>query len=71
MGREMETYMPKAAPRSGQQLAPDPLAEAIIGSWQSPFLTVSFRDDGTLTARTPGGSEQGAVVDPTDVFSPM
>jgi hypothetical protein len=29
----------------------------IVGDWKSPFLNVSMRQDGTLTARLPDGSD--------------
>jgi hypothetical protein len=37
------------------QLDPRPLASAIVGSWASALLTMTFRADGTMTVRTPKG----------------
>jgi hypothetical protein len=34
---------------------PRPLAEAIVGGWDSPLMSVSFAADGTLNATMPGG----------------
>jgi hypothetical protein len=36
-----------------------PLAEAIVGSWTSPLLSVTFDQDGGLTAHMPDGSNPG------------
>lgn len=33
------------------------LASAIIGTWSALFLTVTLRQDGTLEARLPDGSD--------------
>jgi hypothetical protein len=34
---------------------PRPLAEAIIGSWQGPFVSMTFTPDGNMVATLPGG----------------
>ncbi|MGO9974867.1 MAG: hypothetical protein ACLP01_19105 [Solirubrobacteraceae bacterium] len=66
MGRQLQSYLPREAPPAGAPSENRPLEQAIIGSWESPFLTVSFRADGTLSARTAGhGDQQGRwSVDP-------
>lgn len=46
--RGQESAVPTADPRA--------LAEAIIGTWESPFLNVSLRQDGTFAARLSDGS---------------
>lgn len=37
---------------------PRPLAEAIVGAWDSPLMSVSFAADGTLNATMPGGRKR-------------
>jgi hypothetical protein len=37
---------------------PRPLAEAIVGAWDSPLMSVSFATDGTLDATMPGGRKR-------------
>lgn len=37
---------------------PRPLAEAIVGVWDSPLMSVSFAADGTLNATMPGGRKR-------------
>jgi hypothetical protein len=58
MEHEMQSYVADSPPPAGQQLGPDALTEAIVGSWTSPFLSVSFHADGTLTGRLANGVEQ-------------
>jgi hypothetical protein len=58
MEHKMESYVADSPPPPGQRLGPEALTEAIVGSWTSPFLTVSFHSDGTLTGRLATGVEQ-------------
>ena len=37
---------------------PRPLAEAIVGEWKTPFMSVTFAGDGTVVATLPGGRRQ-------------
>jgi hypothetical protein len=55
MERELETYMPKDVPP--QAASPDPaaLAKEIIGTWESPFGTVTFKQDGAVIGRLATG----------------
>jgi hypothetical protein len=55
--REQESAVPDAKPATGLPADPRALAEAIIGTWESPFLNVSLRQDGTFAARLPDGSD--------------
>ncbi len=54
MQRNLESYLPDpstaAAPGD-----PDALRTAILGSWESPFLNITFREVGTLRATTSNG----------------
>jgi hypothetical protein len=54
--RDVESYLPKEAPGADQRMQPDALRQAIVGSWNSPFGTVTFREDGNLSARLSDGS---------------
>ncbi len=58
MATQFKTQMQQAAvqPPSGQ-LDTRPLAEAIIGSWSSPFMSVTFAADGTATSTAPNGRQ--------------
>lgn len=47
----------KTGPSTELPADPRVLAGAIIGTWESPFLNVSFRQDGIFAARLPDGSE--------------
>ncbi len=56
----MEAYVPKDGAPIGPRGDPATLASSIVGTWSSPFLTVSARDDGTLRTEIPGvGEESG------------
>lgn len=46
-----------AVPPPPPQLDARPLAEAIIGSWTSPFMSVTFAPDGTATSTAPNGRQ--------------
>jgi hypothetical protein len=37
---------------------PRPLAEAILGSWQSALVSMTFMPDGTMVATLPGGNQR-------------
>ena len=56
--REAESYLPEDGPPAHEELAPGQLREAIIADWQSPFLSISVRADGTLTATMGAGAPQ-------------
>lgn len=58
IAREAESYVPKDPPPGAQQLEGGEIAPAIIGDWKSPFLTLSVREGGTLTATMPNGAAQ-------------
>jgi hypothetical protein len=45
-----------ATPPPSDQLDARPLAQAIIGTWTNPMMTVSFAADGTGTQTTMNGS---------------
>ncbi len=64
--REVESYLPDNGFPAHGRLAPGQLREAIIGDWESPFLSLSVRADGTLTARMGAGAAQAGrwSVDP-------
>ncbi len=47
-----------AAPPPIDQRDPRPLAEAIIGTWQTGPMSISFLPDGTMVVRLPGGRER-------------
>jgi hypothetical protein len=55
--RQQESAILKAQPSTQPPADPRALAEAIIGTWQSPFLTASLRHDGTFAARLADGSD--------------
>jgi hypothetical protein len=38
---------------------PEPLAELLVGSWSNQMMTVTFRDDGTVTVRMAGRERDG------------
>ncbi len=45
-------------PPPADQRDPRPLAEAIVGTWSSAFVTITFGADGSLEFRGPGGRSQ-------------
>jgi hypothetical protein len=56
----IEAYVPKRGAPTSPPGDPAALASAIVGTWSSPFLTVSVRGDGTLRTEIPGvGEESG------------
>jgi hypothetical protein len=64
--REVASYLPGNELPAHEQLAPGRLRESVIGSWESPFLSVSIRADGTLTATMGAAAPQAGrwSVDP-------
>ena len=64
--REVASYLPETGLPAHEQLPPDRLRAEIIGDWQSPFLSISVRADGTLTATMDPGAVQAGrwSVDP-------
>lgn len=48
--REAASYRPGPDQLAGSWQPPEQLGQAVIGDWTSPFLSVSIRADGTLTA---------------------
>ena len=64
--REVASILPENGLPAHEQLAPGRLREAIIGDWESPFLSISVRADGTLTATMAAGAAQAGrwSVDP-------
>lgn len=58
MASQFKAQMQQAAvPPPPAQLDARPLAEAIIGSWSSPFMSVTFAADGTATSTAPNGRQ--------------
>lgn len=47
-----------ATPPPADQRDPRPLAQAILGTWQTGPISMSFLPDGTMVATLPGGHEQ-------------
>ncbi|HEX7498490.1 MAG TPA: hypothetical protein VF344_08505 [Candidatus Limnocylindrales bacterium] len=47
-----------ATPPPADQRDPRPLAEAIVGTWQTGPMSISFLPDGTMVVRLPGGRER-------------
>lgn len=47
-----------ATPPTPDERDPRPLAEAILGSWQTGPITMSFLADGTMVTTLPGGRQQ-------------
>ena len=64
--REVASYLPDDGLPARERLAPGRLRAAITGDWQSPFLSISVRADGTLTTTTGAGAVQAGrwSVDP-------
>jgi hypothetical protein len=64
--REFASYLPEHGLPAHEQLAPGRLREAIIGDWESPFLSISVRTDGTLSTTMGAGAAQAGrwSVDP-------
>ena len=60
ISREAASYLPENGVPPHEQLPPARLREAIIGDWESPFLSISVRADGTLTATMGAGAAQAA-----------
>jgi hypothetical protein len=59
MGNQFQANMAQAAvPPPADQRDPRPLAQAILGSWSSRFMTVTFAPDGTATTTMAGGRQQ-------------
>jgi len=58
MGSQFKAQAQQAAvPPPPDQRDTRPLAEAIIGSWSSPFISVAFAADGTVTSTMPNGRQ--------------
>jgi hypothetical protein len=47
-----------AVPPPAATRDPRPLAEAILGSWQSPFVSMTFTPDGNVVATLSGGRQE-------------
>jgi hypothetical protein len=64
--REVASDLPENGLPPQEQLAPGRLREAIIGDWESPFLSISIRADGTFNATMGAGAAQAGrwSVDP-------
>jgi len=59
MGHQLQSRMAQAAvPPPAEQRDPRPLAQAIIGTWSNPFMTLTFASDGTATTTTSRGQQQ-------------
>jgi hypothetical protein len=58
MASQFEAQMRQnAVPPSPEQRDSRPLAEAIVGTWSNPFMTVTFAADGTATSTAPNGRQ--------------
>jgi hypothetical protein len=58
MAAQFQTQAQAAAvPPPSEQLDARPLGEAIVGTWSSPFMTVSFAPDGTATQTMMNGRQ--------------
>jgi membrane protein implicated in regulation of membrane protease activity len=58
IGNAMHAQMASAAtPPPPNQRDPRPLAEAILGTWQTGPISMTFMPDGTLVAGLPGGRQ--------------
>jgi hypothetical protein len=58
MAAQFQTAAQAAAvPPPSDQLDARPLADAIVGTWSSPFMTVSFAPDGTATQTMMNGRQ--------------
>ena len=62
LGNALQAAITKGAtpPPDGAR-DPRPLAEAIVGAWDSPLMSVSFAADGTLNATMPGGRQRSGT----------
>ena len=62
LGNALQAAVTKGAtpPPDGAR-DPRPLAEAIVGAWDSPLMSVSFAADGTLNATMPGGRQRSGT----------
>jgi hypothetical protein len=58
MAHAMEAFHGEGPPPPTPGSDARPLGEAIVGTWSSPFLTVTFRDGGTLTFQVAGQEAQ-------------
>ena len=47
-----------AVPPPAEERDPRPLAQAIVGTWRSGFMSVTFEPDGSLRVGMPGGRQQ-------------
>lgn len=56
--REVGSYLPEDGLPAQERLAPGRLGQAIIGDWESPFVRISVRTDGTLTTTMGTGAAQ-------------
>ena len=50
---QMDAYLPRTPPPARQPAR----AEELIGTWTSPFLTVSIQEEGTFATRLPDGTD--------------
>jgi hypothetical protein len=56
--QSFQAFQAEGPPSSAQRLDPSELAEAIVGMWSSPFMTVTFGADGVVTARMAAAGDQ-------------
>jgi hypothetical protein len=63
MGNVLKAEVAKAATPLPAEAQPDqrPLAEAIVGAWDNPIMSVSFAADGSLNATMPGGRKRAGT----------
>jgi len=57
--QSFQAFQADGPPSSAQRLDPSALRDAIVGTWSSPFMTVTFGPDGLATARMPTGDQTG------------
>jgi hypothetical protein len=62
MASQFRAQMQQAAvPPPAEQRDARPLAEAIVGTWSNPFMTVMFAADGTATSTTSNGHQSSGT----------
>jgi len=55
MPRKVESFLP-VPPAAVEPTHPDALRTEIVGTWESPFMTITFGENGTLAAKLSTGT---------------
>jgi hypothetical protein len=58
IGQSFQAFQADGPPAAAQRLDPSGLADALVGTWSSPFITVTFGADGAVTARMAAAGDQ-------------